>query len=276
MLQPQPGPELPPVDNIVIAPFDAHHAADSARLHRAWLNDHGFFEEADLDRLERPQESMLAPGGEIFFALADGAVAGTCAAIPSGDAAVELAKLAVAAPLRGRGLGRRLSLAAIEWARCGGAGKVVLVSSARLGAVLRLYESLGFCLCATATESRLRQRRRLHGVGAAPRGREAAAAPSGDPAAAAAVADGESGNPGIDRGVLLFGSRGHAAVQGHRYSHERWPALTNPQPQLIEPNTVKEGQRREARTPPKYRFEREQATTRVMGQSGRTGTGTLR
>lgn len=144
MLQPQPGPESPPADNIVIVPFDARHAADFARLNRAWLDDHGLFEEADLDHLERPLDSILAPGGEIFFALADGAVAGTCAAIPCGDATVELAKLAVAAPWRGRGLGRRLSLAAIEWARRSGASKVVLVSSTRLGAALRLYESLGF------------------------------------------------------------------------------------------------------------------------------------
>ena len=71
-------------------------------------------------------------------------VLGTCAVIPHQTGIFELAKLAVAAQARGQGLGRALVQACVSFARRRGIGRVVLVSSSRLGAALSLYESLGF------------------------------------------------------------------------------------------------------------------------------------
>ncbi len=60
------------------------------------------------------------------------------------DGIVELVKLAVDEQARGCGLGNRLSVLAIDWARSHGARRLALVSSSKLKAALRLYERLGF------------------------------------------------------------------------------------------------------------------------------------
>ena len=60
------------------------------------------------------------------------------------DEQIELAKLAVSPAAHGRGLGRRLSETVIHFARNSGARRVILVSSTKLVAAVRLYESLGF------------------------------------------------------------------------------------------------------------------------------------
>ena len=63
---------------------------------------------------------------------------------PHGPDEVELVKLTVSESARGSGLGRRLVERCIEHARQTSARRMVLVSSTKLGAALRLYESLGF------------------------------------------------------------------------------------------------------------------------------------
>lgn len=129
---------------IAIVRFDDRYADDFARLNRDWLERYELLEDGDRKHLEHPRESILSTGGEIFLALMDGAVVGTCAAIARDARTVELAKLAVAESARGRGIGKLLSTTAIEWARERGAERVVLVSSTRLTTALRLYERLGF------------------------------------------------------------------------------------------------------------------------------------
>jgi len=129
---------------VAIVRYEDRHETAFARLNREWLEQYALIEEADRKYLEHPRESIIAKGGEIFFALRDGTVVGTCAAIPRAAGAVELAKLAVDTSVRGLGIGRRLSEAAIDWARERGARKVILVSSTKLEAALRLYERLGF------------------------------------------------------------------------------------------------------------------------------------
>src|SRR5262249_54518662 len=64
--------------------------------------------------------------------------------LPVGPGVVELVKLAVAPAAQRRGIGRRLTLAALEHAQALGAGKVVLVSNSKLTSAIQLYESLGF------------------------------------------------------------------------------------------------------------------------------------
>lgn len=129
---------------ILIVRYEDQYADAFERLNRAWLERYGLFEEGDRKYLEHPKEKILAHGGEIFFARHNGEVVGTCAVIPRGEGAVELAKLAVADQLQGQGLGRRLTETSIAWARKQGAQKVVLVSSTKLQQALSLYEKLGF------------------------------------------------------------------------------------------------------------------------------------
>jgi putative acetyltransferase len=114
------------------------------RLNRAWLEAHSLLEPADLEFLDHPEVHILSSGGEIFCALQDGEVVGTCAAIRISPSVFELAKLAVAPVAQGRGLGRQLSERVLSFARNAGASKIELTSHTALVQAIRLYESLGF------------------------------------------------------------------------------------------------------------------------------------
>ena len=130
--------------DVLILKFEDRFAPDFARLSREWLER--YFEVDDRDRayIDHPRTAIIEKGGEVFFALLDGEVVGTCAAIRMNDEVIELAKLAVTPRAQGLGIGRMLSDAVLIWARDSGASKVVLVSSSILAPALRLYESMGF------------------------------------------------------------------------------------------------------------------------------------
>jgi GNAT superfamily N-acetyltransferase len=130
--------------NVHIQTFRPEHEQAFATLNRAWLVQHGLLEPPDEDQLANPQGTILAPGGQIFVAVRDEDVLGTCAVIPHGAGVVELAKLTVAPAAQGQGLGRRLVEACLAFAREHDIRRVVLVSSSRLPAALRLYEAMGF------------------------------------------------------------------------------------------------------------------------------------
>ena len=113
-------------------------------MNRAWLERYFTVEPRDEELLGDPAGRIIAPGGEIFFALQAETVVGTCAAIAQGDGEFELAKLCVTPAAQGGGIGRALANTVVEFARERGARRVVLVSSSRLTPALRLYEALGF------------------------------------------------------------------------------------------------------------------------------------
>jgi putative acetyltransferase len=130
--------------SIDIIDYEDRFAADFVRLNTAWLEQFNLLELADLELLHAPREMILAAGGCILIAVAAGEAVGTCALLQASPGVMELAKLAVAPAMQGQGLGRRLTVAALERARQFGAKRVVLVSNHQLVAAIRLYESLGF------------------------------------------------------------------------------------------------------------------------------------
>ena len=127
-----------------IQTFRPEHARAFDQLNRASLVEHGLLEPADEVHLLDPLGSILTPGGQIFVALRDGEVLGTCAIAPHGPGVAEIVKLVVAPAARGLGLGRRLVEACLAWAREHRIPRVVLLSSTRLGPALKLYEAMGF------------------------------------------------------------------------------------------------------------------------------------
>ncbi|MBC2711487.1 MAG: GNAT family N-acetyltransferase [Desulfosarcina sp.] len=142
------------IEKIKIIPYEDRYKPDFTRLNREWLEDFGLLEDADAKHLYSPRESIIERGGQIFLAVENGNVLGTCAAIHGSGLTVEIAKL-VAAPLaRRRGIGRLLTQTVIDYARCIGAKKVVLVSSTKLKSALRLYESMGFVYQPLPAQSR--------------------------------------------------------------------------------------------------------------------------
>jgi putative acetyltransferase len=135
---------MQPNHDIIVDTFrpDDHHAF--AGLNRTWLTAYGLLETPDERQLADPVEEIIVPGGQIFVARHCGEVVGTCAVLPHDERVFELVKLAVAPKAQGFGLGRRLVEACVAHARERGAQRLVLLSSSRLAAALRLYEGLGF------------------------------------------------------------------------------------------------------------------------------------
>ncbi len=119
------------------------HLGDLVRLNELWISEHFKLEAADRALAADPQ-SIWHAGGHTFAALIGEQVVGVSALFRHEDGAYELARMAVDPAFRGRGLGRRLALAALAKARDKGANEVMLLSNSRLEAALSLYRSLGF------------------------------------------------------------------------------------------------------------------------------------
>jgi ribosomal protein S18 acetylase RimI-like enzyme len=129
---------------MTIEEFKPEHAAAYEALNRAWLVGHGLIEEADEPQLVDPQRTIIEAGGQIYVAVDDGVVIGTCGIAPHGEGEFEIVKLAVATSARGKGIGGQLVDACVIFARQNGARRITLLSSSLLGAALRLYERAGF------------------------------------------------------------------------------------------------------------------------------------
>ena len=129
---------------ISIDTFRPEHLSRFAELNREWLLRYDLLEPADEAQLADPQTHFIDRGGQVFVALHDGQVVGTCAIFPHTPEEREIAKLAVSASFRGQGLARRLVDRCIAHAREQGARRVILLSNSQLRAALHLYESFGF------------------------------------------------------------------------------------------------------------------------------------
>jgi ribosomal protein S18 acetylase RimI-like enzyme len=120
------------------------HATRFAELNRAWLDEYHLMEHSEEAQLADPQAHFVDVGGQIFVALYENSVVGTCAVLPRDTEEFELAKLTVSPECRGHGIARRLVERCIAFARARGVRRVMLVSNSQLQPALRLYESLGF------------------------------------------------------------------------------------------------------------------------------------
>jgi ribosomal protein S18 acetylase RimI-like enzyme len=135
---------LAPADPVHIEDYRPTFKRHFRQLNELWLTEHFAVEDGDRHLLADPAGRIVRRGGAVFFAVAGDDVVGTCALIRHRDQTWELAKMAVAADWRRRGLGRRLTLAAIERTRAGGGVQLWLRTSPHLQAACHLYRSLGF------------------------------------------------------------------------------------------------------------------------------------
>jgi putative acetyltransferase len=94
----------------------------------------------------RSLEGTYAGHGGLFDVLEDreGAVVGCVGLYPIDATVCELRKMYLRADVRGRGLGRRLLLHALDRARELGFGRVVLATASALKDAIALYERHGF------------------------------------------------------------------------------------------------------------------------------------
>ncbi len=133
-------------DAVTIVPYAAHYAADFARLNTRWITEYFTLEAPDIAVLSDPEGAILAPGGQVYFALDGTRVIGTVAALPTAAGVFELAKMAVEPEAQGRGVGKLLVEAVIGFAREAGAHTLILLTHSKLRPALHLYEKLGFRL----------------------------------------------------------------------------------------------------------------------------------
>lgn len=129
-------------------------------LNIEWIEKQFVVEKADEEILSDPNGKIIKQGGAVLFARLHGRIVGTCALIPRFDGVFELAKMAVAPPFRGRNVGRRLTLAAIDRAGALGSSTLFVETSSKLEAANRLYEKIGFKRTAEPFRGRSRYRRK--------------------------------------------------------------------------------------------------------------------
>lgn len=130
--------------DLLLRTFRPGDEAAFQHLNEDWISKHFAIEAADRAVLGDPRTHILDPGGQICFAELDGSVVGCCALVVVAPHELELAKMTVAESARGRGIGRRLLLFAIDEARRMGAHRLYLESNKRAAAAVHLYEQLGF------------------------------------------------------------------------------------------------------------------------------------
>ncbi len=129
---------------ITLAPFRRELAGDFRRLNLEWIEQLFAVEAADRKVLDDPERSIIAAGGQIYFAMDGANAVGTVAMIRVTPVRYELAKMAVAATHQRRGIGEMLGALGIAWARLTGAEVIFLETNSRLANAIRLYERLGF------------------------------------------------------------------------------------------------------------------------------------
>ncbi|MBW3559459.1 MAG: GNAT family N-acetyltransferase [Proteobacteria bacterium] len=127
-----------------IIDYEPRHAEAWRTLNEAWITRWFAIEPKDRKALDDPEGAILAQGGRIFIAEDGEAAVGCVALAPMDDGGYEVAKMTVAEPARGAGLGRRLMQACVEAARAAGAPRLYLETNARLAPALGLYRAFGF------------------------------------------------------------------------------------------------------------------------------------
>ena len=131
------------MEEVEIIEYDPQFAEDFKRINYLWIEKYFKVEQIDRDILEDHQEIILGSGGHIFFAKYQGQIAGTCAIIKHGDD-FELSKMGVLEGFKGKQIGKKLCLAAIQKAKELGAPKIYLESNKKLTPAINLYRSTGF------------------------------------------------------------------------------------------------------------------------------------
>lgn len=129
---------------IEVIPYTPTYKNHFISLNKAWLNTYFKVEKHDNDVFENIEEVVLQPGGEIFFCLVDGIVAGTVAMQYVDATTFELAKLAVADNFKGQKLSNYLMEACISFAIAKKASTIMLLSNRKLVPALNLYLKYGF------------------------------------------------------------------------------------------------------------------------------------
>ena len=131
---------------IRIVTYEPQYKQDFIRLNKQWIETFFRLEQSDLDTFAHIDDCIIGCGGQIFLAINDsGLVVGCCALKPHPESdCFELAKMAVSPEAQGKGIGRKLGDALLDYARNHGVKRIFLEGNTRLEASIALYRKLGF------------------------------------------------------------------------------------------------------------------------------------
>jgi ribosomal protein S18 acetylase RimI-like enzyme len=132
------------IKEIKIVGFTVDKKSKFKELNIEWLEKYFEVEEEDKKALDNPEQYYLKNGGEIFFAILNDEICGTCAIKRISKKIYELSKMAVSENFQGKQIGKKLALTAIGFAYEKGANKIVLETNPKLTAAINLYKKLGF------------------------------------------------------------------------------------------------------------------------------------
>lgn len=131
-------------EQVLIRLFQPGDEAAFRTLNEQWISTYFRIEEKDEATFADPQKTILAPGGQILFAIVNGQPVGCCALLRIGPGEFEVGKMAVAPEHQGKGIGRCILQATIDEARRLHARRLYLETNHTLTPAIRLYQSLGF------------------------------------------------------------------------------------------------------------------------------------
>jgi GNAT superfamily N-acetyltransferase len=120
------------------------------QLNKVWIDRYFRVEAEDERELAMAEDLLVNAGGQIFFALEKGAphtpehVLGCVGVYVREENFYEVIKLAVADHAQGRGLGRKLMQAALDYIASQGASRAVILSNRSLKPAMALYADMGF------------------------------------------------------------------------------------------------------------------------------------
>jgi len=127
-----------------IIEYSNRYQDDFRSLNLEWLDKYNLTEPADMAVLNDPQGMILDKGGFIWLARAENKIIGSAALIKEHEGEYELAKMAVTAEYRGKGISKLLIETCLAKAKEVGAKKLLLFSNHQLQTALKLYEKYGF------------------------------------------------------------------------------------------------------------------------------------
>jgi len=136
-----------------IESFDVAHKQAFYDLNIWWVRKYFKVETIDEKQLSDPEQSILAKGGEIYFAIQDGKALGAVALKCEGDGVFELTKLGVDPEVQQGGMGRALCEKVIERFQARGGNTLFLETNTQLKPAVKLYWDLGFVELQPATPS---------------------------------------------------------------------------------------------------------------------------
>lgn len=131
---------------IRIVTYEPQYRQDFIQLNKQWIETWFRLEQSDLDTFAHIDDNIIGHGGQIFLAIDESRqVVGCCALKPHPESDChELAKMAVSPDAQGKGIGRQLGEALLDYARSHDVKRIFLEGNTRLEASIALYRKLGF------------------------------------------------------------------------------------------------------------------------------------